>query len=90
MKIAINTCFGGFSLSEKAYEFLGIKWDSYGYHFNDNRVDKKLIKCIETLKHEASGKCAKLKVIEIPDDIDYKINEYDGIESIEEVHRSWC
>ena len=35
MKIAINTCYGGFSISKEAYEFLDLEWDGYGYAFND-------------------------------------------------------
>ena len=29
------------------------------------------------------------KIIEIPDDIEWEIDNYDGIESIHEKHRSW-
>lgn len=90
MKIVINSCFGGFSLSKKAYEFLGLEWDDYGYAHIYNRTDPDLIRCIETLGSErASGLCAELHVIEIPDDIEYEIHNYDGIESVHEKHRSW-
>lgn len=27
MKVVINKCYGGYGLSKKAYEFLGIEWD---------------------------------------------------------------
>lgn len=55
-----------------------------------HRSDPLLIECIETLgSKEASGPCAKLKIVEIPDDIEYTIEEYDGIEHIAETHRTW-
>ena len=66
--------------------------DRENYWFNDreiDRTDKELIKVIEELGCEANGSCAKLKVVEIPDDVNWEIDDYDGNESIEEVHRSW-
>lgn len=89
MKVVINTCFGGFRLSEKAYNFLGLDWDGYGYKFDDDRTNPKLIECVETLKEEANGRSASLSVVEIPDDVDWEITEYGGSETVEEVHRSW-
>lgn len=90
MKIAINTSYGGFSLSKEAYEFLGMTWDGYGYAYTDEkRTDQKLIECIETLGEKANGRCASLKVVDIPDDVNWIINEYDGREAVEEVHRVW-
>ena len=53
------------------------------------RTDKDLVAVVEMLGEEANGSCAELKVIEIPDDIDWELSEYDGIETIEEKHRSW-
>jgi hypothetical protein len=54
------------------------------------RTDNDLIKVIEELGTEANGRCSNLRIVEIPDDIEYEIDDYDGMESIEEVHRSWC
>jgi len=31
-----------------------------------------------------------LKIVEIPDDVDWEINEDDGSEWIAEKHRTWC
>ncbi len=55
----------------------------------DNRTDPLLIQVIEELGEDASGSCAELEVIEIPDGVQYEIEEYDGMESIHETHRSW-
>lgn len=91
MKVVINVCFGGFSLSKEAYEFLGLKWDGYGYDYNsdEKRTDPKLVECVETLGEKANGLCASLKVVEVPDNVDWYISDYDGSETIEERHRSW-
>ena len=90
MKVVINRCYGGFGLSEKAYEYLGIPWDGYGYKCNENRADPKLIECVEKLGEEADGTFAELKVVDIPDDVEYTIEEYDGLEWVAEKHRTWC
>lgn len=96
MKIVINRCFGGFGISKEAYDYLGIECQyRYGFWFpkdycNIQRNDPQLVKCVETLGKKANGKCAKLKVVEIPNDVDWEITDYDGVETIEEKHRSWC
>jgi len=91
MKIAINTCFGGFSLSKEAYDYLGLEWDNYGYKYDNKneRSNIKLIECIEKLGEKANGLYANIKIIEIPDNIKYYIYDYDGKETIHEEHRSW-
>ncbi|MFA5724547.1 MAG: hypothetical protein WC979_09915 [Candidatus Pacearchaeota archaeon] len=53
------------------------------------RSHSDLIFVVEKLKDKASGDYAELKIVEIPKDTDYTISDYDGMESVEEVHRSW-
>lgn len=90
MKIVVNRCFGGFGLSEAAYKELGLKWDGYGCAFEKTRTNPRLIAVVEKLGEEASsGAYAKLRVVEIPDDVKWKIEAFDGWETVEEVHRSW-
>lgn len=89
MKIVINKCYGGFSLSEEAYKYLGIPWDGYGFKYDDKRTDPKLVECVETLGNAASGVYAQLRVVEIPDGIDWEIGDYDGVEWIAEKHEIW-
>lgn len=135
MKLVINTCYGGFSLSPQAVERLAELQGRKCYHFtcdyktsrytrvptpisNDNhmyyqfditevtdtswsdghhltsrpddREDPLLIQVVEELgSKKASGVCAELEVREIPDGVNYEIKDYDGVESIHEVHRSW-
>lgn len=89
MKVVINNCFGGFSLSKEAYEYMGIEWDGFGFAFENDRKNPKLADVVEQLKEKADGFCANLKVVKIPDGVEYEIDDYDGMESIHEVHRSW-
>ena len=139
MKVVINRCFGGFGLSERAYERLielgvpvrayieqkqnpetrlyepeswndgevifdraltpeqdfsdeahrrwfGRYWDSW---LCDQRTHPLLIQVVEELRVTASGNNANLAVVEIPDGIDYTIEDYDGSEHIAEVHNTW-
>ena len=54
------------------------------------RDDEVLVKIVEALTPEkASGRFAFLKVVEIPDDVEWEVKEYDGMEHIAEVHRTW-
>lgn len=100
-KIAVNDCYGGFSVSEAVYNELGIPWDDYGYLSNEDlgiesnnyykwRTDPRLIAAIEKLGLEAaSGGMAEIRIAEVPDDVDWLIEEYDGIEHVAERHRIW-
>lgn len=95
MKVVINSCYGGFSLSPEAYDYLGLSWkNGYGYAYRDGddkeRAAPELVKCVEELGSSvASGWLSKLKVVEIPDDVKWHIEEYDGIEWVAEDHRTW-
>lgn len=55
-----------------------------------DRDDPILVEVVEELGEEASGTFANLSVVEIPDDIDWEIDDYDGVETIHEKHRTWC
>ena len=89
MKIVKNSWYGGFSLSEEAYKFLEMPWDGYGYDFNNHRDDTKLVEVVEALGDKASGSCSNLVVVEVPDDAEWYIDEYDGWETVRERHRTW-
>ena len=117
MKVVINRCFGGFSLSDKAIDslkelatekgdkellklierderseedkklFAGGKYQ--GLHEID-RTHPLLIKVVEELGEEANTHVSNLQIVEIPNDVEWEISKYDGVESVEEKHRSWC
>jgi len=53
------------------------------------RADKELVKVVEELGVEANGYCAELKIVEVPDGIEWTIEEYDGTEWIAEKHETW-
>ena len=101
MKVVINKCYGGFGVSKAVYDELGKDWDGYGYLNNktfgiesDNymayRSHPDLIAAIEKIgEDEASGRLAKIRIVDIPDGIEWALDNYDGIESIHEAHRSW-
>ncbi len=58
-------------------------------HVRYERNEPLLIQVVEELGEEAGGRCAKLKIIEIPDGVEYEVDEYDGLETVREKHRSW-
>lgn len=140
MKIVINKCYGGFSISEAAVkryaELKGFNvypevsswghntfWTApkddprramilegeafYNASYEDRiksnelyeelvldireyeRNDPTLIQVVEELGKDADGDCAELKIVEIPDDVEWEIEEYDGAEHIAELHRTW-
>jgi hypothetical protein len=65
-------------------------YNKYSISKNDiERNDPFLIKVIEELGDKANGKHCKLKIVEIPDGVDWEIDEYDGLEKISEKHRIW-
>lgn len=92
MKVVINRCFGGYSLSNKAVEWLEAKGvsDAGPYAFHYDRSNPLLVECVETLGRAAEGRSASLAVIEIPDNVLWDVEEYDGRERVTERHRVWC
>lgn len=138
-KIVINRCFGGFGLSNEAYEWLlahGIPLKKYVEQKQDpetgrylpeplnggevifdrrqsedrlmqslerltktrywdgwtreSRTHPLLVQVVEELGSErASGCLAKLAVVEVPAGVEWEIEDYDGLETIHEKHKSW-
>lgn len=80
MKVVINVCYGGFSLSEMAIKTLGLE----SPYADISRTDKNLIALIEACGSEkVSGRYAELEIIEVPNEAtDWEIQEYDGLENI--------
>ncbi len=131
MKIILNKCYGGFGVSDKAYELYAEKkgislyryWDDYKnekmrkgcgiltYYFTKdygdsvkkNEIDWKtnlylnsgyrddpiLIEVVEELGEKASDSFSNLVVVEIPDGMDYVIDDYDGVETLHENVKVW-
>lgn len=62
------------------------------YSFNrdyEHRNDPLLVQVIEELGVNANGRFAELKIVDIPDNLEYEIEEYDGVEWVAEKHRTW-
>ena len=105
MKVVINSDYGGFSLSDSAIEAYAERKGitlrksvlSSDYYFGNEwfncreipRNDPTLVAVVEKLGKKADGFCATLKVVEIPEDVDWEIGEYDGNEWVAEKHRTW-
>ena len=101
MKILVNKCFGGFGLSKAVYDEIGVEWDGYGYITNEDlgidasdynayRSDERLVAAVEKIgEKESSGELACVVIVDVPDGIEWEIEDYDGQESVHECHRSW-
>jgi hypothetical protein len=89
MKVVINSCYGGYGLSKAACEKLGLEWTGCGSAFYEDRTNPALVAVVEELGDAASGPGACLTVVEVPDDVDWEISDYDGWEQVEEKHRAW-
>lgn len=123
MKVVINACFGGFGLSEEAFEWLieNKGWKVTEYNEDSSLKDKSaqivrhcecidligkyslvdrgdinirtssdLVECVETLGDAVNNTFSLLKVMDIPDNVEWEIEEYDGNEWVSEKHRRWC
>ena len=53
------------------------------------RDDEKLVRVVEELREVANGHAAELKVVSIPDDVQWVISRTDGVEHVSEAHRTW-
>lgn len=117
MKVAINNCYGGFNLSDKAFELLldrkGVEYEKVESRYSDiwlyyekghvrddnffishddyysDRADPDLIEIIEELGENANGYSSSLKIVNIPEGIEWHVYSYDGLEHIAENHRIW-
>jgi predicted component of viral defense system (DUF524 family) len=89
-------------VSEAVFDELGIEWDGFGYlsnkdfgiesdkYYLEYRSHHKLIAAIENIGEKAaSGLLAEVRIVDIPEGVEWEIDEYDGIETVYEKHRSW-
>ena len=95
-KVVVNTCFGGFGLSQEALALLqeqGVKMEIYDSEYYPEeepqlmlgealkRHDSRLVEVVEKLGKLANTWASDLEVVEIPGNR-YRIEEYDGSEAI--------
>lgn len=93
-QIVINTRHGGFGLSEEAMELYGAfcrdaEITPCDYDSDIPRDSQRLLSVVKVLGERASGPYARLKIVTIPDDVEWTICEYDGAEWVAEAHRTW-
>lgn len=83
--LAVDNKFGS-----KDYYVDGIKDDEHYFWYQEiDRDDPALVQVVEELQEKSEGRYASLKVVEIPDDVDWIIQEHDGREWVAETHRTW-
>lgn len=76
----------GFGNDEAHIKSFGRYWECF---INKERENPLLIKVVKKLGIKANGNFAELTIIKIPFNVKYIISDYDGMESIEEEHKSW-
>ncbi len=81
---------GADSMNDLYYEYKGSMGRYWDVWTSENRTHPMLLRVVEELGEAANSRYANLKIVEIPDGIEWTIDDYDGMESIEEVHRSWA
>jgi len=66
--------------------------DNRTKYFNERQIERDdlvLVEIIETMGEKADGISSKLKVVEIPDYVQWEIEECRGAERVVEKYRSW-
>jgi hypothetical protein len=84
-ELSANPTWGGCVLKgEKWPDGANTANDDYGHIDSDiPRHDPVLVQVIERLGDAANGMCAKLAIAELPSGTAYRIDEYDGRETVE-------
>lgn len=97
IKVTSDNKDGAFTsyLTEDFGDFISFeKYDNLDAKVNmrlddSKREDSTLIEVVEELGDKASGPYGKLVIVEIPDDLDYVIDNYDGIETLHQKVQEW-
>lgn len=93
-QIVINLQHGGFGLSDEAMELYqafcrDANITPEQYDIDIPRDSDQLVSAVKVLGERADGRYAQLKVVTIPDDVEWSVMEYDGTEWVAEAHRTW-
>ena len=96
--VALYAEFAGLNITSKGDEFGwlrhyyldGIEDNDHYFSTSDiARDDPHLVAVVTELGEAANDHHSQLKIVEIPDDVEWEIGEYDGLEWIAEKHRTW-
>jgi len=63
--------------------------DTYFSPYDLERDDPILVQVVEEMGEAADGDMSELRIADIPDDVLWYIDEYDGVETVREIHRTW-
>ena len=89
IKIAINTVYGGFSLSEAAESRYKELTGNYIDLYNIPRDDTVLIQVLEELGKSAVAGHSRIRIVEVPEDTNWVILNFDGLEMVVDKDRVW-
>ena len=137
MKVILNKCYGGFGVSQEAYElyakkkgielfaykleivsgkpiykktntgssiftitftkdfgdYIDLSNDNFSEYClnlrNNHREDLVLIEVVEELGERANSPFSKLVVVDIPDGMEYEVDDYDGVETLHQKVKKW-
>lgn len=70
---------------QRAYHRTGYFERYWTTYYDKHRTDPLLVEFVE--KHP--DKAGTLSVVDVPDDVEWQIMEYDGLEWVAEKHRTW-
>ena len=97
-KIVINKCFGGFALSDARMALYATLKGVTAHPDDDDfpiqiwdiaRDDPDLVSVVQQIPEDEGIVGTDLRVIEIPDDVDWQIDDWDGMEHIVDRKRIW-
>jgi hypothetical protein len=54
------------------------------------RDDQKLVQVVEEFGASANGHCAELKIVEIPNEVKWEIENRHGVERVSKAHPTWA
>jgi hypothetical protein len=87
--------FGNCMVGEivKGAKYKNLRWaevnDPDVDYYDIDRDDPVLVRLVEELGDEVNTRYSELKIVEIPDGIEWTVCEYDGLEWVAEAHRTW-
>ena len=96
MQVVINTSYSNFAISADAILLIQKKIKNpkaksqiNAYAFDSDRSNPLLVEAVQKLGAKANGLYTTLKIVEIPDDVEWRVDAVNGKEIIREKHRIW-